>query len=56
MIAALKSWVFPSPVVTPARLKYLLEARWAPFKLSREFEFILWGATITITGSIQLLN
>ena len=36
-------------VVTPAQSSFDTDARWAPFKLPREFEFITWGATITIT-------
>jgi len=41
--AALKSWVFPSPVVTPVLSSFNTDAHWAPFKLSREFEFTLLG-------------
>ena len=33
----------PVPVVTPVLLSSNTDARWAPFKLSREFEFTLLG-------------
>jgi hypothetical protein len=49
--AALTSRVsFPSPVVTPVLSSVYIDARWAPFKLSREFQFTLWGATFASAG------
>ena len=34
--AALKSWVFPSPVTTPVMMSRNKDTHWAPFKLSYE--------------------